>query len=248
MPQKTINKTELDKLARLGSQAALYSYETTRKVLIAENVKAQKLNKPYSFFIKPADITASQIYKHAHYQAFKQGEAHIKQKDIFLNKLFDVIKELNEQDDDDLLEAKRRSIQQVYDDICRSNRGDIPIFDVFSSQLIQVLGNPKVHPNTTNLQKAIYGTFFLCGALMLTAAILSSTVSFGVISPLLMCAYASGFLALALRITDIFVRSCENKKDHLKLPVNMISPAEIVNSDEGVYEKNNLVGQPIRLI
>ena len=84
MSQKTINKTDFDRLARLGSQAALDPYERTKQILIAENLRAQKLNSSFSFFIKASEIQPAQIYASAHYQAFKQGEMHIKLKNIFL--------------------------------------------------------------------------------------------------------------------------------------------------------------------
>ena len=253
MPKKTINKTEFDKLARLGSQAALYPYERTKQTLIAENIRTQKLNKQFSFFIKTPKIQPAQIYTSDHYQAFKQGEAHIKQKNIFLNKLFDMLNALDEQDDPSLHGARWDSIQQIYDEICRTNLGEKPIFDIFSSQLLTVLDNPKIHSNTTTLKKAVMGTVFVCVALMLTAAILSTTVSFGVISPILLCAYAVGLLGIALQIMDNIIRSCDTANDQRLLPVNRVRPAEILNGDEDINPNNEIfngqpIGPPVRLI
>lgn len=253
MPQKTIKKTEFDKLARLGSQAALYPYERTKQILIAENIRTQKLNKQFSFFTKTPQIQPDQIYASDHYKAFKQGEAHIKQKNIFLKNLFDMMNALDEQDDPSLHGARWDSIQQIYDEVCRTNLGEKPIFDVFSSQLLEVLDNPKIHSNTTNLKKAVMCAVFVCVALVLTAAILSTTVSFGVISPILLCAYAAGFLGVALQIMNNINRSCDTANDQRLLPANRVRPTEILNASEDINPNNEifigqLIGQPVRFI
>jgi hypothetical protein len=219
----SINKSELIRLARAATKAAIFPYKTAE----------ESVRKP-SFFKQPRPsvkrVLASDLYSTA-----QTLEIQNELKKMFQEELYVVLTSLHDTNGitDDLQRATENSnlsaiADSLYQEVMLKNDGKTPIFQLFYRKIFEQLGEPYLNTLDRSAKASII--LLALGLLLITAAIAGSFLSAPfatIIAPLVLCGFSLFFMSLTIQGVKNITSSCQAENDHFILP-KIVTPAAVV--------------------
>ena len=226
----SINQSELIRLARAATKAAIYPYKTAE----------ESVRKP-SFFKQPRPsvkrVLASDLYSNPQTLEIKNELKKMFHKEyvIFFHTLLE-----SRGIDYDHADVKRmekdsgmsRIADKLYQEIMLLNDGKTPIFQLFYRKIFEQLGEPYLNTLDSSMTASII--LLGLGLLLITAAMAGSFLSVPfatVIAPFVLCGFSLFFMSLTIQGVKNITNSCRAENDWFVLP-KIETPAAVIDPEK----------------
>jgi hypothetical protein len=223
----SINKSELIRLARSATKAAIYPYKTAE----------ESVRKP-SFFKQPRP-SAIKVFSSDIYSNAQTLEIQSELKKVFREELYVALTSLHETKGiaDDLERAAENSklsliADELYQKVVSKNDGKTPIFELFCRKIFEEFGEPYLNTLDRSAKASII--LLALGLLLITAAIAGSFLGAPfatVIAPFVLCGFGLSFMSIAIQGVKNIINSYQAENDRFVLP-KIVTPAEVVYPEE----------------